>query len=76
MVDTEIRTPLQAAAPMQREAHYLPKPSERQYIHPPKFIDKFARLDFDAPLIPVIAIFPIPETAPLQEHTITACGPG
>ena len=69
-----MQSPTQETAPLNRPEHYLPKPGEREYIRPPKFADKFARLDFDAVLMPVIALFPIPETAPVQEHRITVCG--
>lgn len=43
-----------------RPEHYLPKPGERALIRPPKFADKFAKLDFNSPLMPMIALFPVP----------------
>ena len=69
-----IQSPAQRTVPPTTPGHYLPKPGEREYIKPPKFADKFARLDFQAKLMPVIALYPIPETAPLQEHRISVCG--
>jgi DMSO/TMAO reductase YedYZ molybdopterin-dependent catalytic subunit len=46
---------------------------KREGITPPKFADKFARIDFDAEPLPVLCMYPIPEPLPLESLTISAC---
>ena len=51
-------------------------PRAREAVRYPKFANHFARLDFAAPLAPVIALFPVPPSAesPLESFEIKACG--
>jgi DMSO/TMAO reductase YedYZ molybdopterin-dependent catalytic subunit len=46
----------------------------RAGVRYPKFADKFARLDFEAPLMPVIALYPIPEPIELERLTLRVAG--
>lgn len=46
----------------------------RDGIRPPKFADKFAHLDFEADPMPVISLYPIPESADLGSLVLTLCG--
>lgn len=46
----------------------------REGIRPPKFADRFARLDYDADPMPVIALYPIPEPIALDDLVITISG--
>lgn len=46
----------------------------RQGINYPKFADKFARLDFDANPMPVIALYPIPECLQLAQLELSVAG--
>ena len=46
----------------------------RDGIRPPKFVDRFARLDYEARPMPVIALYPIPEAIELQDLTLTISG--
>ncbi len=46
----------------------------REGVRYPKFADKFARLDFEAPLMPVIALYPIPEPLALHDLEMAVAG--
>ena len=46
----------------------------REGIRPPKFADRFARLDYEAKPMPVIALYPIPAPVELAELTLTVSG--
>jgi len=46
----------------------------REGVRYPKFADKFARLDFEADPMPVIALYPIPEPLALRDLTIAVAG--
>lgn len=46
----------------------------RDGIKPPKFADAFAKLDFDAEPMPVISLFPVPESEELQRLELQLCG--
>ena len=46
----------------------------RETIRPPKFADKFALLDFEAPLMPAISLYPVPASAELESLTLDLCG--
>jgi DMSO/TMAO reductase YedYZ molybdopterin-dependent catalytic subunit len=46
----------------------------RAAIRPPKFADRFARLDFDAEALPVISMFEPPEAAATDEASLTLRG--
>lgn len=51
-------------------------PKGREAVRYPKFANHFARLDFGAPLMPVIALFPIPPSSgvQLEFYKINVCG--
>ena len=70
----ETQEPENQACP-QREEINDPEFAIREGIHFPKFADHFARLDFSAPLMPVIALFPIPPSAesPLESFEVKVC---
>jgi DMSO/TMAO reductase YedYZ molybdopterin-dependent catalytic subunit len=46
----------------------------REGIRPPKFAGKFAVLDFDSPIMPVISLYPVPEAIKLADLVIDLCG--
>jgi DMSO/TMAO reductase YedYZ molybdopterin-dependent catalytic subunit len=46
----------------------------REGITPPKFADKFARIDFEAEPLPVLCMYPIPEPVALEALKISVCG--
>lgn len=46
----------------------------REGIRPPKFVDRFYRLDYEAKPMPVIALYPIPEPIELGELELTISG--
>ena len=46
----------------------------REGIRPPKFADKFSLLDFDADPMPVISLYPVPESLELTSLVLTLCG--
>lgn len=46
----------------------------REGIRPPKFADKFHRLDFDANPMPVISLYPVPEPQEPAALALTLCG--
>jgi len=46
----------------------------REGIKPPKFADKFFRLDWDADPMPVISLFPFPEPPDLSSFQLDVCG--
>lgn len=46
----------------------------RDGIKPPKFADAFAELDFDAEPMPVISLFPVPESEELERLELQLCG--
>jgi len=46
----------------------------RAGINPPKFADKFFRLDFDSEPMPVISLYPIPTPLELNAARIDICG--
>lgn len=46
----------------------------RKDIIPPKFANKFWRLDFEADPMPVLCLYPIPKPVSLESLTITLCG--
>jgi DMSO/TMAO reductase YedYZ molybdopterin-dependent catalytic subunit len=46
----------------------------REGIKPPKFADKFARIDFEAEPMPVLCLYPIPEPVALESLRISVCG--
>ena len=46
----------------------------REGIKPPKFADKFARIDFDAEPLPILCMYPIPEPVALASLKISVCG--
>lgn len=46
----------------------------REGIRPPKFVDRFARLDYEAKPMPVIALYPIPELLELEQLELTISG--
>ena len=48
--------------------------SVREGVRYPKFADKFARLDFEADPIPVIALYPIPEPIGVDDLEIQVAG--
>jgi hypothetical protein len=48
--------------------------SRRAGVRYPKFADKFARLDFEADPLPVIALYPIPEPLDLGQLEIDVAG--
>jgi DMSO/TMAO reductase YedYZ molybdopterin-dependent catalytic subunit len=47
---------------------------QREAIRPPKFADKFALLDFAAPLMPAISLYPVPGAIELESLTLDLCG--
>jgi hypothetical protein len=49
-------------------------PPRRPGVRYPKFADKFARLDFEADPLPVIALYPIPEPVALHDLEIDVAG--
>lgn len=48
--------------------------TKREGIRPPKFADKFYRLDFESNPMPVISLFQIPEPQPLASLEMEVCG--
>ncbi|SRR5579884_28944 len=46
----------------------------RQGILPPKFADKFFRIDFEAAPLPILCLYPMPPSLPLEEVTLDLCG--
>ena len=46
----------------------------RKDITPPKFANKFFRIDFEADPLPVLCLYPIPEPVSLESLSITLCG--
>jgi hypothetical protein len=38
----------------------------REGIKPPKFADKFARIDFESEPLPILCMYPIPEPVALE----------
>jgi DMSO/TMAO reductase YedYZ molybdopterin-dependent catalytic subunit len=46
----------------------------REDIRPPKFADKFYKLDFESNPMPIISLFPYPEAASLSTLEIELCG--
>ncbi len=46
---------------------------KREGITPPKFADKFAKIDFEAEPLPILCMYPIPEPLPLESLTIGVC---
>lgn len=46
----------------------------RKGINPPKFADKFFRLDFESEPMPVISLYPIPNPVELNAVRIDICG--
>ena len=46
----------------------------RDGIRPPKFADKFYRLDFEADPMPVLSLYPFPEPVDLESLQIVLCG--
>jgi DMSO/TMAO reductase YedYZ molybdopterin-dependent catalytic subunit len=63
---------------MQATANNMPSVSQasriREGIRPPKFADRFARLDYEARPMPVIALYPIPEDVALADLKLTISG--
>lgn len=57
-------------SPATSGAGRLPRPGVRY----PKFADKFARLDFEAALMPVIALYPIPPPVQLEHLEVSVTG--
>ncbi|MBI3804005.1 MAG: molybdopterin-dependent oxidoreductase [Nitrospirae bacterium] len=46
----------------------------REGILPPKFADKFFRIDFEAAPLPVLCLYPIPPSLQLEEVALALCG--
>ncbi|MEK6684234.1 MAG: molybdopterin-dependent oxidoreductase [Nitrospirota bacterium] len=46
----------------------------REGITPPKFADKFARIDFEAEPMPVLCLYPIPAPVELDSLRLSICG--
>ncbi len=46
----------------------------REGIVPPKFADKFFRIDFEAAPLPILCLYPIPPCLALEEVTLDLCG--
>jgi nitrogen regulatory protein P-II 1 len=46
----------------------------REGVIPPKFADKFFRIDFEAAPLPILCLYPIPPSLPLEEVTLDLCG--
>lgn len=46
----------------------------REGIKPPKFADKFARIDFESEPLPILCMYPIPEPVALESLKISVCG--
>ncbi len=46
----------------------------RAGINPPKFADKFFRIDFEASPMPVLSLYPIPAPQKLEEVRLDVCG--
>ena len=46
----------------------------RKGITPPKFANKFFRIDFEADPLPVLCLYPIPKQISLESLSITVCG--
>ncbi|TAJ97521.1 MAG: hypothetical protein EPO39_19275 [Candidatus Manganitrophaceae bacterium] len=46
----------------------------RQGIIPPKFADKFFRIDFEAAPLPILCLYPMPPSLPLEEVALDLCG--
>lgn len=47
---------------------------EREGIRPPRFADKFYKLDFESNPMPVISLFKIPELQELEPFELELCG--
>jgi nitrogen regulatory protein PII 2 len=47
---------------------------KREGINYPKFADKFAAMDFEADPLPVLSLYPVPRTIPLDELSLEICG--
>ncbi len=47
---------------------------QREGIRPPKFADKFYKLDFESNPMPVISLFKIPESQELESFSLELCG--
>jgi len=47
---------------------------QREGIKPPKFADKFARIDFESEPLPILCMYPIPEPLALESLRISVCG--
>ena len=47
---------------------------KREGITPPKFANKFARIDFESEPLPVLCMYPIPEPLPLESLQLSVCG--
>ena len=54
-----------------RGGHHLKK---REGIIPPKFADKFFRIDFESEPLPVLCLYPIPAGIVLDEVRLEVCG--
>lgn len=46
----------------------------REGIKPPKFADKFYRLDFEADPMPVLSLYPFPEPMDMESLELVLCG--
>ncbi len=61
-------------ATLERRAEERPVGRIREGIRPPKFVDRFARLDYEAKPMPVIALYPIPEPMQVEQLVLNVSG--
>ncbi len=46
---------------------------KREGVNYPKFADKFAAMDFEADPLPVLTLYPIPPSIPLDKLSLEIC---
>lgn len=47
---------------------------KREGVNYPKFADKFAAMDFEADPLPVLSLYPVPPSIPLDKLSLEICG--